>query len=47
MLLQVRNALKEKSFVPESDMVKQNKMLMNLSHISYVRYDPNAEFSRH
>ena len=47
MLSQVRNALKEKSLMPECDVVEQNKVLMNLAHISHVRNDPQTELSRH
>ena len=44
MFLQMRNALEEKGFMPQGDVIEQDQVLMDLSHISYVGNDPQAKF---
>ena len=31
--------------MPKSDMIEQHEVLMQLSHISYMRHDGNAKFA--
>ena len=47
MLLQVGNALQEKRFVAEGNVIEQNKMLVNLAHITNVWHDTQPEFPGH
>jgi hypothetical protein len=44
--LEMRNALEEYRFVSHGDVIEQNQMLVNLSHVTHVRNDPQAELSR-
>ena len=46
MRLQMRDALEKYSFVSHGDVIEQNQMLVNLSHVADVRNDSQAEFSR-
>jgi len=44
--LEMRNALKKQRLVSHGDVIEQHQMLVNLSHISHVRNDAQAELSR-
>ena len=46
MLLQVRNTFEEKRLVAKGNVVEQHQMLVNLSHISHVRYHRQAKSPR-
>ena len=46
MLLKMRNALKEYRFVSHGDLIEQNQMLVNLSHVTHMRNDWQPELSR-
>ena len=45
MLAEVRNVLKKESLMAERDVVKQNKVLMDLAHVTHMRYHRKAEFA--
>ena len=44
--LQMREALEEYCFVSQPDVVEQNEVLVNLSHVTHVGNDPQTELSR-
>ena len=46
MLLQVRDALEKQSFVSHGDVIEQNEMLVDLTHVPDVWHYRQPELSR-
>ena len=46
MVAQVRNVLEEQDFLCQCDVVEQDKVLVQLTHISNMRHDRKREFLR-
>jgi len=44
VIAQMRNMLEELDFMPQGDVVEQNQMLMDLTHVSHMRKQRKAEF---
>ena len=42
----MRNALQKYRFVSHGDLIEQNQMLVNLSHVTHMRNDRQPELSR-